>query len=32
MNVLHDRMTELVDPGVEVERLADGFVFAEGPV
>jgi gluconolactonase len=32
MNVLQQRMAELVDPGVAIERLADGFVFAEGPV
>jgi gluconolactonase len=32
MNVIQQRVTELVDPGVEVELLADGFVFAEGPV
>jgi gluconolactonase len=32
MNVIHQRVTELVDPGIEVELLADGFVFTEGPV
>ena len=32
MNVIQQQMTELVDPHVEIELLADGFVFAEGPV
>jgi gluconolactonase len=32
MNVIHQRVTELVDPGAEIERLANGFVFTEGPV
>jgi gluconolactonase len=32
MNVIDQRVTELVDPRVEIELLADGFVFAEGPV
>jgi len=32
MDVIEQRMTDLVDPGAEVERLADGFVFTEGPV
>ena len=26
------RLTELVDPGVEVEQIATGFTFTEGPV
>jgi gluconolactonase len=32
MKLVHQRVRELVDPGVEPELLADGFVFAEGPV
>jgi gluconolactonase len=32
MNVIQQRVTELVDPGADAELLADGFVFAEGPV
>jgi gluconolactonase len=32
MNVIDQRVTQLVDPRVEIELLADGFVFAEGPV
>jgi gluconolactonase len=32
MNVNQQRVTELVDPGAEAELVADGFVFAEGPV
>jgi gluconolactonase len=32
MNVIEHRMKDLVDPGAEVERLAEGFVFTEGPV
>jgi gluconolactonase len=32
MKVIQQRVKELVDPGVEIELLADGFVFAEGPV
>lgn len=30
MNVIQQRVTELVDPHVEIELLADGFVFTEG--
>ena len=32
MNVIQQRVTELIDPGAEAELLADGFVFTEGPV
>jgi gluconolactonase len=32
MNVIQQRVTELVDPDADIELLADGFVFAEGPV
>jgi gluconolactonase len=32
MNVIQQRVRELVDPGAEIERLANGFFFTEGPV
>ena len=32
MNVIHERVTELVDPNVEIKLLANGFVFTEGPL
>ena len=32
MNIIHERVTELVDAEVEIELLANGFVFTEGPV
>lgn len=32
MDVFEQRVTELVDPDAELEQLADGFVFTEGPV
>ena len=32
MDVIQQRVTELVDAHADIELLADGFVFAEGPV
>ena len=32
VDVKSDRLTELVDPNVEVEQLGTGFVFTEGPI
>jgi gluconolactonase len=32
VDVRSDKLTELVDPNVRVERLATGFTFTEGPV
>jgi hypothetical protein len=29
---LADELDELIDPAVEVERLASGFTFTEGPI
>jgi gluconolactonase len=31
INVKSEKLRELIDPGVEVERLATGFTFTEGP-
>jgi gluconolactonase len=32
VDVRSDKLTELVDPGVEIEQLGTGFTFTEGPV
>jgi gluconolactonase len=32
IEVKSDKLTELVDPGAEVERVATGFTFTEGPI
>jgi gluconolactonase len=32
VNVKSEKLTELVDPTVEVEQLATGFTFTEGPI
>jgi gluconolactonase len=32
VDVRSDKLTELVDPGVEVEQLGTGFTFTEGPI
>jgi gluconolactonase len=32
VDVKSDKLTELVDPNVEVEQLGTGFIFTEGPV
>lgn len=32
VDVKSERLTELVDPNVEVERLGTGFTFTEGPI
>jgi gluconolactonase len=32
VDVRSDKLTELVDPGVEVEQLGTGFMFTEGPI
>jgi gluconolactonase len=32
INVKSESLTELIDPGAEVERLATGFTFTEGPI
>jgi gluconolactonase len=32
VDVRSDKLTELVDPNVEVERLGTGFTFTEGPI
>jgi gluconolactonase len=32
VDVRSDKLTELVDPGVEVEQLGTGFAFTEGPI
>ena len=32
VDVKSEKLTELIDPNVEVERLATGFTFTEGPI
>ena len=32
IEIIRDEMTDLVDPAVEIELVADGFQFTEGPV
>ena len=32
VDVKSEKLTELVDPNVEVEQLATGFTFTEGPI
>ncbi len=32
VEVKSDKLTELVDPNVEVEQLGTGFIFTEGPI
>src|SRR5437016_11266481 len=32
VDVRSEKLTELVDPGVEVEQLGTGFSFTEGPI
>jgi len=32
VDVRSEKLTELVDPGVEVEQLGTGFTFTEGPI
>jgi gluconolactonase len=32
INVKSDKLGELIDPGAEVQRVATGFTFTEGPV
>lgn len=32
INVKSDALAELIDPGAEVERVATGFMFTEGPI
>jgi gluconolactonase len=32
VDVKSEKLTELVDPNVEIEKLATGFVFTEGPI
>ena len=32
VDVRSEKLTELVDPGVEIEQLGTGFTFTEGPI
>jgi gluconolactonase len=32
VDIKSEKLTELVDPNVEIERLATGFTFTEGPI